>query len=245
MPPCRFCHGEWDAEHRCTARQLVDKNDPQSAVTERQALCGFDISVFVDSIDWGAAIASTAARFAFIECVRGIEPGDYFNEVWKSRGVTLVCGPYQRIISTASGKEHAEVFIQTVTTAGYLSTDLPPVLDVEPDPNGNSAEPAVYIALMNDWTLAIQNRLHRRPIIYTDPSFWAYLGEPAQFGGFPLWIAHTNVPNPHVPHPWTHYDFWQYQQEVHIGGVSKPVDLDLFNGEATALEAVIESSLVA
>lgn len=207
-------------------------------------LRGFDISVFVSCVDWSTAIASTGARFAFLECARGMEIGPKFSDLWKARPASIKCGPYQRLFSAASGEDQAQAFMHALSTAGLLNTDIPPVLDVEADPDGRTATPDDYVALLSDWITVIQQQLGRQPIMYTNPSFWDYLGSPAQFGCLPLWIAHYKVAVPKVPGPWTTYAFWQYEQTANITGVDKAVDLDVFNGDEDALSRLIESSVL-
>lgn len=214
------------------------------SIQESNMLRGFDISIFVSRVDWSTAIASTGARFAFLECARGLEIGPKFSDLWQARPASIICGPYQRLFSVASGEDQAHAFMDAVSKAGLLSTDLPPVLDVEADPDGRRATPNEYVALMNDWVTVIQQQLGRQPMIYTNPAFWGYLGSPAQFGRLPLWIADYKVAVPKVPNPWTTYSFWQYEQTATVAGVDKAVDLDVFNGNENALSRLVESSVL-
>ncbi|MBV9719282.1 MAG: hypothetical protein JOZ77_08180 [Candidatus Eremiobacteraeota bacterium] len=207
-------------------------------------LHGFDVSIFVNRIDWPTVAASTDARFAFLECARGTEVGPQFSSIWDTRIASIKCGPYQRLFSTISGKEQAQVFSDAMRAAGLLKTDLPPVLDLEADPDGTRATPGQYLILMNEWIATIRDQLGRQPVIYTNPSFWKYLGNPSQFERFPLWIAHYNVETPDIPQPWTTYAFWQYQQSAQISGIDKPVDLDVFYGEETDFQQLTQSSVI-
>ena len=104
-------------------------------------LLGFDVSIFVNRVDWPTVVASTDYRFAFVECARGTEVGPRFSATWDTKPASFKFGPYQRLFSTASGKEQAQMFSDTVAAAGLLQTNLPPVLDVEDDPDGMRAAP--------------------------------------------------------------------------------------------------------
>lgn len=170
--------------------------------------------------------------------------GAKFSDLWHARPESIICGPYQRLFSAASGEDQARTFIDALSKASLLRTDLPPVLDVEADPDGQRATPNEYIALIDDWVTVIQQQLGRQPIIYTNPSFWAYLGSPTRFGRLPLWVAHYKVAVPNIPNPWTAYAFWQYEQAANVAGVDKAVDLDVFNGNEDALSRLIESSIL-
>lgn len=172
--------------------------------------------------------------------------GPAFQNVWSQRVGQIRCGPYQRLFSTASGSEQAQVFIAAFSEPNVTLTDadLPPVLDAEPDPDGSIAPAQQYLAAMDQWIEAIQQHFKRRPIIYTNPSTWKYLGYPDRYKTLRLWIAHYGVPKPTVPKPWTSYTFWQYEQDTSVDGVSRSVDLDCFDGDATDLQSVIEQSKV-
>lgn len=211
------------------------------------ALQGLDISVFVPAADWDAVKKAGGKTFAFIECARGTDRGEFFGQHWLDCGrSSLIRGAYSRFFSTASGKAQANAFIDAfrLSASTLENGDLPPVLDVEDDPFGKiSVDAATYLAMMREWLGIVQTVFNRRPIIYTGPSFWNdYLGNPREFASFPLWIAQWNVTAPTVPAPWSTYAFWQYAGEQNVNGIAQPVDLDTFNGSIEALQRLITDS---
>ena len=75
-----------------------------------------------------------------------------------------------------------------------------------------------------------------KPMLYTSPNFWhVNMADTRWFAdhGYPLWIAHWNVPAPSVPaedwggHGWT---FWQWTSTGHVSGIVPEVDRDRYNG---------------
>jgi lysozyme len=213
-------------------------------MNETVVLQGFDVSIYADAIEWSTVAASSVFRFAFLECARGMELGPYFPALWKSKPSDIACGSYQRLFSTTSGADQARIFIDAFSFAQLADGDLPPVIDVEPDPDGHRASPEDYLTAIGQWIDAIQKHFCRTPIIYTAPSFWNYLGSPAQFSSLPLWIADYAVSKPVIPQPWTTFAFWQYRQSAKVSGISKSVDLDLFSGDDSALNALVQRSLL-
>lgn len=76
------------------------------------------------------------------------------------------------------------------------------------------------------------NRLTRnRILVYTYPAF-AEAGNCAKLGGWGLWIANYQVPQPHVPPPWLFWRFWQFTDN---GPRAGGLDLDRWNGDEISL----------
>jgi hypothetical protein len=90
----------------------------------------------------------------------------------------------------------------------------------------------------------IQARTGRTTVIYTYPSFWAGLGDTSQFASYPLWFANYQTSCPHVPSPWTNWQFWQFSSSGTVPGMNCPgaCDLDEFNGSLADLQAFAQGS---
>lgn len=211
-------------------------------------LQGVDLSIWVDCVNWSEIAQSTQLAFAFVECAHGIEIGRSFANIWGDRDSKIACGPFQRLFSTESGRDQANAFIEAFEKNDLKleDGDLPPVLDVEYDVDSRQNSELTgeqYIAMMDEWIEIIEGRFHRRPILYTGPSFWnGYLHSPGKFSTLPLWIAQYNVEEPDIPQPWTSYTFWQYAENASVRGCDKEVDRDHFAGNAADLTALIETS---
>ena len=83
---------------------------------------------------------------------------------------------------------------------GYDTGDLPPVIDVERDPNNKKppkSMPDDLLACLND----TEARFQTTPMIYTGSLFWTeVIGADARFKRFPFWIAfYDNENMPPVP----------------------------------------------
>ena len=118
--------------------------------------------------------------------------------------------------------------------AALLPGDLIPALDLE-ETGGLSV--AALQAWVGAWLGEVYAKLGVRPMIYTDPTFWAdAMGDTSMFadqGYAVLWVAYWFSSSPPVPgntwggHGWT---FWQYSHCGSVPGISGCVDLDWYNG---------------
>ena len=203
---------------------------------------GIDVYEKDGSVDW-AAVKNSGKTFAFVKATEGKTLKDSrFSHHWpiiKQYG--LARGAYHFFTMTSDPKDQAMEFLNTM---GKLSSgDLPPVLDAEPTyKNGVEVpvDPTAFIDHMKQWlavveqTLAQQTGKKIKPIIYTAPNFWnETLGDPRDFGDYPLWVAHYGVPTPSAPLCWGEGNWLihQYQGDVEdVAGVSNRADLNRFNG---------------
>jgi lysozyme len=211
-------------------------------------LQGFDASIYMRSIKWAQVVQTDRFAFGFLECARCLTVGESFKQVWDSRPPEIMYGPYQRIFCGGSGADSAQAFIKAIsaTETGLRDTDLPPVLDVEPDdgvdqPNWPAA--ARYREQMQEWIAAIQDHFGRSPIIYTNCAFGQYLECPSDYAKLPLWLCHQEPIGLFVPSPWSRYRFWQYQEDGTPDGFSTNVDLNCFTGDKEDLNALAKASL--
>jgi lysozyme len=215
----------------------------------KNGLQGFDASIYMTSIEWPKVVQQSQFAFGFLECARGLRVGAYFKDIWDARCPTIPCGLYQRIFCAESGTAYAKAFIQAIseTATGLRSTDLPPLLDVEPDdgvapPDWPAA--ALYRKQMQEWIAIIQDHFGRSPIIYTNCAFGQYLDCPKEYGQLPLWLCHHEQTGLVVPQPWTRYNFWQFQEDGKPVGFSTNVDLNCFAGNQKDLQDMVSRSLV-
>lgn len=132
-------------------------------------------------------------------------------------------------------------FVSTVKS--IEAGDLPPVLDIEEarskagqdEWKGFPIEQRTPLALQ--WLQEIEEKLGRKPLIYTRSGFVRNcFGDPGQLTQYLLWIAHyTSAPQPSVPIGWAAWTFWQYSESGKVAGINGNVDLDKFNGSIAEL----------
>lgn len=211
--------------------------------TEPLGLYGFDASIYVQEIDWSKVQSEGHFNFAFIECASGMTKGPAFKTIWDDATRAIPCGPYQRL---TSGTAQARQFLDVIaTTSGLKSTDLPPVLDVEPENDGVVRSQDLYVCMIDQWVSAVEAEMRRKPILYTSASFWNQIGSPSKYADLCLWVANYAVPYPAVPNPWDGYHFWQYAPDALRDSLGcYAVDLDFFGGDNVQLQSFIRNSIL-
>jgi lysozyme len=212
---------------------------------------GIDVSDAQGTIDWNA-VAGSGRLFAFIKATEGLA-GAYraqttFAANWKnSAAAGVLRGSYHYFHPTLDAVAQAQFHYQTVqaasVAAGVNAGDLGPALDCE---EMNGVTPSAYGKGVLSWCQETARLFGRRPIVYTDLSFWApmdaetsiAIGEIAD-----LWLAEWSVKKPGTVTGWSAPTFWQYAgdpQNSHVPGIGPAVDLDRFQGTYDDLLALRE-----
>lgn len=193
---------------------------------------GIDVSKWQGSVNWQSVKEANIA-FAFARATYGsTEVDSEFNSNWQAmKEAGIIRGPYHFFVAADDPTAQADLFISTV---GSLDrNDLPPVIDIEAD----SGTSSTLVADVQTWLDLVEEKLGRKPIIYTSPSYWnEYMTN--DFGGYPLWVAEYGVSAPKSVNGWSTWSFWQYSQSGDLGGLN-PVDLDYFNGSQNDLLAFL------
>jgi GH25 family lysozyme M1 (1,4-beta-N-acetylmuramidase) len=201
-------------------------------------LLGIDVSSHQGVIDWPGMPGNV--RYAYIRATHGTS----VDKMWErnASGCRVPWGAYHGMSYGSDPVEQAKAFAATVRGRG----DFRPVLDFEVCRPGEKASEAVArgVICMRE----IEQRVGRRCIIYTYPSFLQRLielgADLSDFGARPLWIAHyitdrkTPLLKPTVPTAWKTWHVWQ----VAGNGYAKlanglDVDVNWFRGSEQDLAA--------
>ncbi|MEH6415834.1 glycoside hydrolase family 25 protein [Pseudomonas sp. CGJS7] len=185
---------------------------------------GIDVSHYQGTIDW-TTVKAAGIAFAYAKATDGntyLDP--MFQTNWSGmQAAGVLRGAYHFYETHDDPVTQANWFVANVGALG--AGDLPPVVDIESyngDYGGNSVAANLQI-----WLDTVETALGRRPMIYTNPSFWQQTVG-AGFSGYPLWIAEYGVSAPTVPTDWSRWNLWQYSQSGSVDGVDGSVDLDVF-----------------
>lgn len=195
---------------------------------------GIDISHHQGKIDWvklrNAMVDRTYLAFIMVKATEGADYLDEcFDENFKmAKEGGYIRGAYHYWSTLSSAREQAYFFLDKVK---LLPGDLPPVLDVENKPESMSDEDFQMEILA--WLHIVEDRYHKRPIIYTYYKFKeAYLSD-ERFDDYPYWIAHYYVPEVQYEGKWK---FWQHTDVGRLPGIKGYVDLNIYNGSYYDLE---------
>jgi lysozyme len=205
----------------------------------RPAVQGIDVSHHQDTVAW-RRVRQAGIQFAFIRVSDGMTVSDpRFAQHWiGARRAGILRGAYQYFRPEESPIAQADLLIAAIRRdAG----ELPPVIDVEID---SGMPPAQLEARVRAWIERVRAQLRIEPIVYTGPAFWRDRVGGADLSSQPLWLAHYTQSCPTVPEPWARWTFWQHTDRGVVPGIEGTVDLNLFDGDALALEELARRSRV-
>ncbi|MEM7681239.1 MAG: GH25 family lysozyme [Planctomycetota bacterium] len=196
---------------------------------------GIDVSVFQGNINWGA-VANDGIDFAFMKATEGVGFTDsrFFGNAAGATANNIYMAPYH--FATPNFTDAVAEANWFMSVAGdYMGPGfLPPVLDLESNPNGMSQ------TQMTDWAFEFSDTIFNakgvRPLLYTFPSFAQNLLD-SRITEMPLWMATLNSSAPSTS-PWgpNDWDFWQYTFTGSVAGIAGDVDRDVFNGTSAELD---------
>jgi len=197
------------------------------------AVFGIDVSHYQDIIDWSKVENIPGLRpveFVFIRATMGRSKRDsYFTYNWKSTKGKFLRGAYHYYRPDENSLLQADNFIKVVTLE---EGDLPPVLDIEKMPKGQSMD-SLKIGLKR-WLNKVENHYKVRPIIYSGDHYFNNFLE-KEFADYTLWIANYNRS---LKAPKKHWKMWQYSEKGVIDGINEFVDLNLFDGSLEELKGM-------
>ncbi len=197
---------------------------------------GIDVSEHQGAVDWSAVRAS-GRRFAIARVGLGSRADATFARNWAGmRAAGLLRGAYLYVLPEQDPIAQATLLVRAVGRLG--PGDLPPALDVEKMPPG-VPPPSVYAARLAVLVEKVREGTGREPMIYTGAHYWPRWVQSEAFAALPLWHPqYAEVRCPSIAHPWRAWAFWQTSERGRVPGVRTLVDLDVFNGDLAALEAL-------
>lgn len=181
-------------------------------------------------------------------------------------------------VNPADGGPQADWFVDQLNAQGTADTDLPPMIDIEhvitmqtpkidpktgqPEINPRTGQPVMItvarnpqpttpqqnVASLKTFLARVQNRLNRRPLLYTYKPYWVgYMMDSTDFySSYHLWMAYypgsaikdangkvigNNMPPPGSAPPkcggWPNWSIWQYAVLGGITGITTMVDHDV------------------
>jgi lysozyme len=189
---------------------------------------GVDVSRHQGAIDW-RALAHDNVTFAYIKASEG---GDHVDERfaanWEGAGAAgLHRGAYHFFTLCQPGARQAANFIAVVPRAPGA---LPHALDMEHmGPCREGPTMTDVVGGMRVWLDLVEAHYGARPLIYTTREFHdAYLRD---VRGERFWIRSLGMRPRFRKDEWI---IWQHHNRGHKAGVSGPVDLNAFRGDAEA-----------
>lgn len=195
-------------------------------------LYGLDISHHQGRIDWAELERENPEEapvsFVYMKASEGSDHKDSrFDFNWeKARKHGFARGAYHYFSPYSTGIEQAKMFTRTVKLE---KGDLPPMIDVEEIPENK----ALFMQELKIYIAKIEEHYGVKPIIYSGKKYKKRYLDDKYFDRYPTWIAHYYVDTLEVDQMWT---IWQCSDRGRLPGISKNVDINIFNGEIEKLE---------
>ena len=216
------------------AKRISDIRNYQVLQKNQGKAIGLDVSEFQGKIDW--ALVETMEthypiEFVFIRATAGNDRvDDRFEENWLgAKNRKIIRGAYHYYRPNENSLEQARLFIKTVQ---LKKGDLPPVLDIEKLPKGQSLD-SLKVGLRR-WLNAIEAHYKVKPIIYTGEKYYDdFLKE--DFSDYLFWIANYNFYREKIGEDWL---FWQFTEKASVTGIKGNVDVNIYNGDAEQLRFI-------
>lgn len=216
------------------AKRISDVRNYQVLEKHQGKAIGIDVSEFQGKIDWTLVEnieENHPLEFVFIRATAGNDREDgQFKENWlgaKSR--KIIRGAYHYYRPNENSLEQAQLFIKTVH---LHKGDLPPVLDIEKLPKGQSLD-SLKIGLRR-WLKAVEAHYKVKPIIYSGEKYYDdFLKE--DFSDYLFWIANYNFYREKIGDDWL---FWQFTEKASVPGIKGNVDVNIYNGDIEQLRFI-------
>ena len=203
----------------------------------RTEVCGIDVSHWNGNINW-AAVSLDNISFVYMKATEGVSYIDpSFNSNWSAiKNTRLVRGAYLYFLPALGNEKQvlqAQNFISTVKR--LEKGDLPPMVDVEEDPE-------ISVALFQYRLQIVEQELETyfrvSPLIYTSKALYKkYLTPNNTFQRNEIWIADYSYQRPTLCDK-RNLRIWQFTDKAHIRGISGEVDMDIFYTTAKDLDAI-------
>ena len=216
------------------AKRISDIRNYQVLNTHKGKAVGLDVSEFQGEIDWDLVETieeNHPLEFVFIRATAGNDKVDaQFEENWLgAKKRKIIRGAYHYYRPNENSLEQAKLFIKTVQ---LRKGDLPPVLDIEKLPKGQSLD-SLKIGLRR-WLNAVEAHYKVKPIIYTGEKYYDdFLKE--DFSDYLFWIANYNFYREKIGEDWL---FWQFTEKASVAGIKGNVDVNIFNGDVEQLRFI-------
>jgi GH25 family lysozyme M1 (1,4-beta-N-acetylmuramidase) len=219
-----------------------------SLSTTAQTILGVDVSSYQGTINW-TQVKGAGYTFAWAKATEGLSVTDsqYKNNAVNGVAAGVYMGAYHFAHpddnpTNADAIDEANYFL-SVAGSYIVSCELPPVLDYEVSTSLTSAEQTAWI---QNWMNTVKTATGITPILYTDGSIASSLGS-SLASYCDLWIAtddgaSTDIPPSSDLGAWNpNWSFNQYNWTGTVAGISGSgnVDLDVFNGNLTALKTLM------
>lgn len=213
-------------------RRIEDLRIYEIVTRHKGKVFGIDVSHYQGKINWDSVQKGRHVfpiHYVFVRSTAGKNGIDTeFKNNWKhAKTGGFIRGAYHYYRPDENSLEQAKFFIKTVK---LTKGDMPPVLDIEQMPDGQSMDSLK--AGLKRWLNKVEKHYGVKPIIYSGESFYTdFLQE--EFADYNLWIANYSFFEDEIQPEWL---FWQFTDKAAITGIEGNVDVNIYNGNLNGLK---------
>jgi lysozyme len=228
----------------------------QSVITasiHNPTMQGIDVSSNNHLINWNAVKLDNHVQFTIAKATEGATYTDplFKGNFAQMQHLGMPYGAYHFFrFFTSDPLPQAANFTNIVGATNLpKGSTFAPIVDVEYQDSKGLTNPQVIgdrvhcAQKLKTFIDQITTNFGRTPIIYTNADFWNnVLGAPTGFEQYPLWVAdYEHQTAPALPKGWAKQLIWQHLATGTISGINGNVDMNIFNGDAAALKAALNS----
>lgn len=187
---------------------------------------GIDISHHNGHINF-AKVAADSVDFVVIKATEGVTFVDSClqHNYHEATAQNLIVGFYHFFRFNHGGVRQGRHFLRAING---LQTRLPLVIDIETDGN-QSTDYYLVVGRLRDMIGYLKRRGHRVMIYSNRKVYEKYIK--GNFDDLDLWLASGRTPD-----VGNVCRLWQHSHNGRVGGISRPVDINTFNGSRTDFE---------
>jgi lysozyme len=198
----------------------------QVKIPNKYTIQGIDVSHHNGNLNWEQMANfeqdGKKIHFAFIKTSEGVSlPDKKFSRNWEeAKKAGIIRGAYHYYIPWRDPEEQVNLFLKKID---FQKGDLAPVLDIEE----NSLRPdKKIIADIGTWLKLVENRTGKKPIIYTNQSFYNKFIK-GHYEHYPLWIADYSKEKLTL-YPEKSLQFWQFTKQAKLKDVEEFLDYNVY-----------------
>ncbi len=200
---------------------------------------GVDVSHHQGKIDWQKVAGDKRLSFAYLKATEGGDHKDrLFQDNWLAlKDTRLARGAYHFFTFCKSGAEQAQNLLGSMPSE---TGTLPAAIDLEFGGNCNKRPTVEEMAReLHDFVTLLRTRDDRAPLFYVTPEFFdAYMkGQEAKYPEHLIW--RRNIYGEPKQDNCAQWSFWQYAAQGLVDGISGPVDLNSYCGDAVSFKALL------
>lgn len=207
---------------------------------ERFPVQGIDVSHHQGKIDWPKVAADPRISFVYLKATEGGDHKDrLFQQNWIAlKDTRLARGAYHFFTFCRPGADQAKNLLESMPIEAGI---LPLAVDLEFGGNCERRPSVEDMAKeVHDFVRILRSSDDRSPIFYVTAEFFErYMaGHESLYPAHALW--RRNIYSEPRQETCTNWSFWQFAAQGLVDGISGPVDLNAFCGDAAAFQRLLK-----